>query len=135
MKLVVVDASAMAEYVLRTTRGEAPREVVESGTSDLHAPALCDIELMAVLRRALLAGYLRADRARGAVRDYLDLPLVRHGHGRLLDRILELRENFSAYDAAYVALAEALEAHLLTVDEPLARATRDHTTVPVLPAV
>lgn len=125
----------MAEYLLRTPRGEAPRRVVESRTSDLHAPALCDIEFMAVLRRALLEGYLRLDRVRAAVSDYLDLPLVRHGHRRHLDRILELRENFSAYDAAYVALAETLDAHLLTVDGPLARATRDHTTVPVLPTL
>lgn len=123
----------MAEYVLRTKRGEAPRVVVESRQSDLHAPSLCDIELTAVLRRAVLAGKLQVDRARAAVRDYLDLRLVRHGHRRLLPQILELSENFSAYDAAYVALAEALDAHLLTVDVALARGTRKHTNVPVLP--
>lgn len=129
-----MDASALAEYLLRTDRGEVTRAVVESPDSDLHAPSLCDIEFTAVLRRALLAGRLGIERARAALRDYLDLPLVRHGHRSLLPRILDLRENFSAYDAAYVALAEALDAHLVTSDVPLARAVRQHTSVRLLPA-
>lgn len=133
MRLVVVDASVLAEYLLRTERGEAPRTVVEAPGNDLHAPSLCDVEFTAVLRRALLARRLGIERARTALRDYLDLPLVRHGHRQLLARIVELRENFSAYDAAYVALAEALGAHLLTADVPLARAVQNHTDVPVLP--
>lgn len=106
---------------------------MEAEEHDLHAPSLCDVELAAVLRRGLLAGRLGGARARAALADYLDLPLVRHGHRGLLARILELRENFSAYDAVYVALAEGLGAELLTADRALARAARRHTEVAVLP--
>jgi predicted nucleic acid-binding protein len=63
-------------------------------------------------------------RAADAIEDYLDLPLFRHGHQALLGRVLELRSNFSAYDATYVALAEQLNGELLTVDDGLARAVR-----------
>ncbi|MFW6193617.1 MAG: type II toxin-antitoxin system VapC family toxin [Gemmatimonadota bacterium] len=133
MKLVVADASALAEYLLRTERGEEIRPVVEAEAHDLHTPFLCDVELAAVLRRGLLAGRMGDVRAREALTDYLDLPLERHGHPQLVSRALELRENFSAYDAVYVALAEGLGAALLTADRPLARATRRHTGVTVLP--
>jgi predicted nucleic acid-binding protein len=63
-------------------------------------------------------------RAADALEDYLDLPLFRHGHQALLARVLQLRSNFSAYDAAYVALAEQLKGELLTADDGLARAIR-----------
>jgi predicted nucleic acid-binding protein len=132
VNLVVVDASALAEYLLRTDRGERMAPVVEAPHHDLHAPSLCDVELVAVLRRALRLGELGLERARAALRDHLDLPLVRHGHRRSLARALELRENFSAYDAVYVALAERLDAGLLTADRALARALGDHTDVPAL---
>ncbi len=62
-----------------------------------------------------------------AIEDYLDLPITRHGHQWLMGRILSLRENLSAYDATYVALAEELGGTLLTADESLARAARTHT--------
>ena len=73
-------------------------------------------------------GYLTAD-LMNAVADYLDLPLTRHAHTPLLPRMLELRENFSAYDATYVALAELLGASLLTADRALARAAVRHVEV------
>ena len=73
----------------------------------LHVPALCDIEVAAVVRRALLARRVREDRAAEAVADYLDLPITRHGHAGFIARVLQLRQNFSAYDGVYVALAEA----------------------------
>lgn len=107
--------------------------IVEAEEHDLHAPALCDVEMTAVLRRALLRRRLDSRRARAALADYLDLPLVRHGHRGLLGRILELGRNFSAYDAAYVSLAERLGGTLLTADEALARAARKHADVPVVP--
>jgi predicted nucleic acid-binding protein len=100
---------------------------------DLHVPALCDVEVVAGLRRALLAGALSPRRAEEAVGDYLDLPLTRHGHQRLLDRILGLRANFSAYDSTYVALAEQLDGELCTSGERLARAVRTHTRIAVVP--
>jgi predicted nucleic acid-binding protein len=99
----------------------------------VHVPALCDVEVVAGLRRGVLRGSLSARRATEAVEDYLDLPLTRHGHQGLLERILELRPNFSAYDATYVALAEWLHADLLTADAGLKRATGTHTDVAVLP--
>lgn len=96
-------------------------------------PALCDVEVVAGLRRAVLHGSLSGRRAAEAVEDYLDLPLTRHGHQALLETILGLRENFSAYDATYVALAERMHGELLTADARLASATRAHTEIGVLP--
>jgi predicted nucleic acid-binding protein len=72
---------------------------------------------------------LEVRRAEAALRDYCDLPLTRHGHLGLLDRIFELRNNFSCHDAAYVALAEALDAELHSGDERLVEAVRTHTEV------
>ncbi len=69
-------------------------------------------------------GLLTEERAGAAIEDYLDMPLTRHGHQALLARVLALRENFSAYDATYVALAEGIGARFLTADESLARAVR-----------
>lgn len=94
-------------------------------------PALCDVEVSAALRRALLAGAVDERRALDAIDDYLDLPLTTHAHGALLRRIVALRQNFSAYDATYVALAERMGAALLTADEALMRAVRQHRLVEV----
>jgi predicted nucleic acid-binding protein len=99
----------------------------------VHVPTLCDVETLAGLRRALLARALSLGRAEEALVDYLDLPLTRHGHQALLARMLELRDNFSAYDATYVALAECLGGELLTADDRLARALRALTRLSVLP--
>ncbi len=128
----MVDASALAEYLLRTPRGERFEARLFASDADLHIPALCDVEVAAVLRRYLLAGRLSAHRAAEALKDYLDLPLTRHGHQLLLSRILALRDNFSPYDACYVALAEHLGAALFTADEALTRAARAQLGLPVL---
>jgi len=97
---------------------------MQAADVDLNTPALCDIEVAAALRRSLLTQRLNSVRAAEALQDYLDLALTRHGHQALLGRVLELRSNFSAYDAAYVALAEELKGELLTADDSLARAVR-----------
>lgn len=97
--------------------------------ADLHVPALCDVEVAAGLRRAMRGGAASDERVVQAIEDYLDLPVARHGHQGLMGRILALRENFSAYDATYVALAEQLGGELLTADERLARAARMHTNL------
>ena len=96
-------------------------------------PALCDIEVVAGLRRALHRDLISLERADQALRQYLLLPLTRHGHQGLLARMLELRSNFSPYDACHVALAERVHGDLLTADERLSRAIRAHTPISVLP--
>lgn len=118
----MVDASALVEYLLRTRRSASIEGVLIAPDSDLHVPALCDVEVSSTLRRALLENRLSERRASQALRDYLDLPLSRHGHLVLMERILQFRKNFSAYDAAYVALAKSLKATFVTSDNPLARA-------------
>jgi predicted nucleic acid-binding protein len=129
MKTVVADASAIVEYLLRTEAGSAIDPVVTDPDTDIHVPALCDVEVAAAIRRALLQRRITIERAEEAVADYLDLPLVRHGHEHLMAPILRRRANFSAYDATYVTLAEALSATLLSVDRRLLQATGRHTKV------
>ncbi len=119
--------------MLQTEAAARIGRIVRLAEVDLRVPALCDVEVAAGLRRALLRDLVPAERADMALEHYLLLPLTRHDHQALLARVLELRSNFSAYDACYVALAEHLGAELLTADEPLARAVRIHTTVAVLP--
>lgn len=131
MKVVVADASAIAEYVLQTPRGVRLRPIVEAMEHDLHVPALCDVEIVAVLRRALLERRLGTRRAFEALEDYRELPLTRHGHLGLLSRALGLRSNFTVYDAVYVALAEQLGATLVTADRALAKAAVTNAHVPV----
>ncbi len=130
---MVADASALLEYLLQTDRSAPIRDVLRQADLDLRVPALCDIEVTAGLRRALLGDLLPHERAARALEHYLLMPITRHGHQALLSRVLALRSNFSAYDACYVALAEALGADLLTADERLSRAVRTHTAVNVLP--
>jgi predicted nucleic acid-binding protein len=122
--IIVLDASALVEYLLRTPRGATAEAVIAAPDADLHVPYLCDIEVCAALRRLLLERRLSIDRAGSALRDYLDLSISRHGHGRLMGEILRLRSNCSAYDASYVALAASLRAVFVTCDDRLARAVR-----------
>ena len=103
--------------------------MIRARGESLHIPALCDVEVVSALRRLLLGHDLTQDRATQALRDYLDLPVRRSGHQHLLARVLQLRTNFSAYDATYVALAERLRARLLTGDEALARAVERHLQI------
>jgi predicted nucleic acid-binding protein len=88
----------------------------------LHAPHLLDVEVAQVIRRYAANGEIDSDRGRAAVADLADFPLHRYPHDVLLPRIWELRNNLTAYDAVYVALAEALDAPLLTRDRRLAAA-------------
>lgn len=105
------------------------RQLIRAPDAFLHTPALCDVEVASCLRRLLLRGLLSEDRAGEALGDYLELPLTRHGHQTLLARVLRLRNNFSAYDAIYVVLAERLQARLVTGDESLARAVEQHLQI------
>jgi predicted nucleic acid-binding protein len=133
--MLVVDASAITELLLGRPACRAVEEQLRDHAFDLHAPHLLDVEVLSALRRVVAAGDASPDRAGDAVTDLLDLPLERYPHDGLAPRIWDLRANFSAYDAAYVALAEAITdggAPLLTADARLARAAGDHTHVRVL---
>ena len=88
----------------------------------LHAPHLLDVEVAQVLRRYALAGDVETERCGAALEDLAALPLSRYPHDFLMSRVWDLRANMSAYDAVYVALAEALDAPLLTRDRRLAKA-------------
>jgi len=130
--IVVVDASALLEYLLRTNLGDRIGTKLRESHTTLDTPTLCDVEVVSGLRRALRQKELTLNRAAEALEDYADLPLRLHGHRPMLRRIFELRDNFSAYDAAYVALAEQLDAGLLTADDRLARSVSAHASVPLV---
>lgn len=88
----------------------------------MHAPHLIDVEVAQVIRRYAAKGEMDNARGRAALEDLADFPLRRYPHDVLLPRVWELRSNLTAYDAVYVALAEALDAPLLTRDQRLAAA-------------
>jgi len=121
--LIVVDASALIEVLLGTSAASRldERFFVEGET--LHAPHLLDVEVAQVLRRYALAGLFGAGRGVEALEDLADFPIARYPHEPFLSRIWELRHNVTAYDAAYLALAEALDAPLVTRDAKLASVT------------
>lgn len=129
----MADASALVEFLLSPVTVETIAATIEAPETDLHVPAVCDVEVAAALRRAVLSRLLPVDRAREALRDYLDLPLTRHGHEAILQRVLDLRDNFSTYDAIYAALAEALDAPMLTTDTGLTRAVKERLGIFTLP--
>jgi predicted nucleic acid-binding protein len=120
--VIVVDASALLEALLRMPAAEAVEERLFAPRETLHAPHLIDVEVAQVVRRFAAAGEVDGERGRAALADLADLRLSRYPHGLLLPRIWDLRHNLSAYDAVYVALAEALDAPLLTRDRRLAAA-------------
>jgi predicted nucleic acid-binding protein len=120
--VIVLDASAALELLLQTPIGARVSDRALSADESLHAPHLLDVEVTQVLRRYALAGELTADRAEQALLDLADLPLTRHAHTDLISRIWSLRDSMTAYDGVYVALAEALDAPLITSDGKLSRA-------------
>jgi predicted nucleic acid-binding protein len=124
--VIVLDASAAIDWLLQTTAGQRIDQRIFSHNESLHAPHLLDLEVAQVLRRLVREGAVSAHRADQAIEDLLDLRITRYLHFVLLPRIWQLRNNFSAYDAAYVALAERLGARLLTRDARLA-STSGHT--------
>ena len=123
--MIVLDASAAVDWLLQTSAGQSIEKRIYSRNETLHAPHLLDLEVTQVLRRLALQGAVSAHRADGAVRDLLDLRVTRYPHFVLLPRIWQLRHNFSAYDAAYIVLAEKLRAVLVTRDARLS-ATSGH---------
>lgn len=122
--MIVVDASVAVDVLLRTPGSEPAAARILDGRETLHAPQLIDIEIASVLRRLVAHAGLSSWRALEAVELLAVFPINRYPHTPLLRRIWELRENLTAYDAAYVALAEGLRATLLTRDAKLAKARR-----------
>jgi len=120
--VIVVDASALIEVLLRTTVAAGIERRLFDGGVPLFAPEVLDLEVAQVLRRYCASGDVSALRGQEAIDDLVDLPIGRYGHLPLLPRIWSLRQNMTAYDAAYVALAEALNAPLVTRDRRLASA-------------
>jgi predicted nucleic acid-binding protein len=120
--LLVVDASALIEVLLRTASAKTIEARLFVRDQTLHVPHLLDIEVAQVIRRYVANGDISGERGRLALIDLADLPLQRYPHACLLPRVWALRNNLTAYDAAYVALAEALDAVLLTRDKRLASA-------------
>ena len=120
--MTVLDASAVVELLLGTEAGRQVAARITDPALALHVPHLADVEVTQALRRYVREGALAADSAVAALEDLRSLDLERHGHEPLLDRVWALRDDLTAYDAVYVALAEALDCTLLTCDERLARA-------------
>jgi predicted nucleic acid-binding protein len=120
--VIVVDASALLEALLRTPAANAVEDRLFAPGQTLHAPHLLDVEVAQVIRRYAANGEIDSVRGRVALIDLADLPLRRYPHDFLLPRIWDLRNNLTAYDAAYVALAEVLDVPLLTRDRRLAAA-------------
>jgi predicted nucleic acid-binding protein len=119
----VLDASAAIDWLLQTSAGQRIEQRIFSRNESLHAPHLLDLEVTQVLRRLLRDGTVPEDLADQAIQDLVDLRMTRYPHYVLLPRIWQLRHNFSAYDAAYVALAEKIGARLVTRDGRLASAS------------
>jgi predicted nucleic acid-binding protein len=122
--VIVIDASAAVEWLLHSSAGwRIEKRIYADDNESLHAPHLLDLEVAHTLRRLVREHTLSAERAEDALSDLLILRILRHPHHSLLPRIWQLRHNLSAYDAAYVALAETLAAPLLTRDSRLASAS------------
>jgi predicted nucleic acid-binding protein len=119
---MVVDASALLEFLLQTPLGVRVESRIFRDGDELHTPHLMDVEVVQTLRRLVRMGGVSASRASEAIDDLADLDLHRHSHLDLLGRAWKLRDNVTAYDGMYVALAEAIAAPLITCDGPLARA-------------
>lgn len=127
--MIVLDASAALDWLLRTPAGQKIEVRLYSRNESLHAPHLLDLEITQVLRRLLREQKLSLVRATQILSDLMDLRMIRYPHSLLLPRIWQLRHNLSAYDAAYIALAETLGAPLITRDGRLSSASGHTATV------
>lgn len=119
--MIVIDASVVIEILLGTPVGRKFEAELYARATSWNVPHLIDCEVLQVLRRLVIAKQLDPDRAAFAVQDLADLDLVRHAHVDLSARVWELRHNLTAYDATYLALAEALGAELVTADRGFLR--------------
>lgn len=120
--MIVLDASAAVEWLLQTPAGHRIEDRIFSRRDTLHTVHLLDVEFAQVLRRLVRERTVTPRRADEAIQDLSALRIARYAPMLLLPRIWRLRQNLSAYDASYVALAEELQAPLITRDRRLAAA-------------
>jgi predicted nucleic acid-binding protein len=130
--VIVLDASALIELLTRSDRGRRVEARVLRSSASVHAPALIDLEVAQVLRRYVASGQVPEHWARAALDVAAVFPMTRYVHEPLMKRVWELKHNVTAYDAAYIALAEALRAPLVTCDAKLGRIPSSTVTVEVL---
>jgi predicted nucleic acid-binding protein len=130
--VIVLDASAAVEMLLATEWGERVLDRVGDPAETIHVPHLLAVEVAQVLRRLVTAGDVSAPRAAAALEDLADLDADRYAHEPFLARMHALRANLTAYDAAYVALAEVLDAPLVSFDRRLAAAPGHRATIVLL---
>ena len=121
--MIVLDASAAIDWLLRTSAGINIEKRIFSRNESLHSPHLLDLEVLQVLRRLYREGNISEQRANQVLDDLLSLRIARYPHFIFLSRIWQQRHNLSAYDGAYVALAERLGATLITRDARLSAAS------------
>jgi len=130
--MIVVDASAVLEFLLQTPLGVRVEDRLFRRDDEFHVPHLLDVEVVQGLRRLVRTGEVSASRATEAITDLNELDLHRHAHLDLLGRAWKLRDNLSAYDAMYVALAEAIDASIVTCDAALSKAPGRRATIELI---
>lgn len=120
--MIVLDASAAVDWLLHTVPGQRIEQRIYLRNETLHCPHLLDLEVAQVLRRLVSEGTISNRRAAEAIEDLSNVRISRYRHDVFLPRIWHHRNNLSAYDAAYVCLAQSLVAPLITRDNRLAAA-------------
>ena len=130
--MIVVDSSVILEVLLRTKSAQAIEKKIFSKGQTLHAPHLIDLEIAQVIRRYTSASEITPERGSQAIEDLIDFRISRYPHDILLSRIWDLRSNMTAYDAAYVTLAEVLNVPLFTRDARLARSVGSRAKIQLI---